>query len=79
LTRRIAAVVVLCAVLVAMLIGVGGCRLVPQNRRKYLADPTMQPTDSALESTADHKFETAREGASGGDGQTAGGGCGCSN
>jgi hypothetical protein len=56
-----------------------GCAIVPKNRRKYLADPTMQASDSPLEDRARRKLHTAREGAAGGDGEPAGGGCGCSN
>lgn len=56
-----------------------GCAVVPQNRRQHLADPTMQPVDCPLEARSKRKFHQAREGASGGDGQAAGGGCGCSN
>jgi hypothetical protein len=56
----------------------GGCVVVPQTRRKYLADPTMQG-DSELEARAKRKQHTSREGAGGGDGQPAGGGCGCGN
>ena len=56
-----------------------GCAVVPQNRRQYLADPTMKPNECQLEAQAKRKYRTAREGASGGDGQAAGGGCGCSN
>jgi hypothetical protein len=54
-----------------------GCVVVPQNRRQYLADPTMQ-TDP-LEARARDKLHTSREAASGGNGQPAGGGCGCGN
>jgi len=57
----------------------GACRIVPKNRRQYLADPTMQPTDDALRDKAHAKVHLAREGAAGGDGEPAGGGCGCSN
>lgn len=56
-----------------------GCAVVPQNRRQYLADPTMQVQECPLEQKATNKYRTAREGASGGNGQPAGGGCGCSN
>ncbi len=56
-----------------------GCAVVPKNRRQYLADPTMQASDSPLEDRARRKLHTAREGAAGGDGEPAGGGCGCSN
>jgi hypothetical protein len=54
-----------------------GCVVVPQNRRRYLADPTMQ--ENALEQKARDKLHGSREGASGGNGQPAGGGCACSN
>ncbi len=57
----------------------GGCVVVPQNRRRYLADPTMQTVDEPLETRAREKLHTAREAAAGGNGQPAGGGCGCSN
>ena len=55
------------------------CRIVPRNRRQHLADPTMQPDENVLRDHAHAKIHTAREGASGGDGEPAGGGCGCSN
>lgn len=74
--RRAAALVVALAVAVAAL---GACAIVPKNRREHLADPTMQPTDDALRAKAAAKLHTAREGAAGGDGEPAGGGCGCSN
>jgi hypothetical protein len=56
-----------------------GCAIVPKNRRQHLADPTMQPNESRLRARAAAKLHTAREGAAGGDGEPAGGGCGCSN
>lgn len=56
-----------------------GCGTVPQNRRQYLADPTMQAVDDPLEQQAFRKVYGAREGAAGGDAQAAGGGCGCGN
>ncbi len=62
-----------------VLLWLAGCAVVPQNRRQYLADPTMQQVECPLEAKAKRKFHTAREGSSGGDGQSAGGGCGCSN
>lgn len=55
------------------------CRVVPKNRRQYLADPTMQPEVEPLREKAHAKMHMAREGAAGGDGEPAGGGCGCSN
>ena len=54
-----------------------GCALVPQNRRAALADPMMQLEDDPLETHRKQKFYSTREGAAGGDGATAGGGCGC--
>jgi hypothetical protein len=56
-----------------------GCAIVPQNRRQYLADPTMPAQDDALERKAARKFHTSREGAAGADGKPAGGGCSCGN
>jgi hypothetical protein len=71
---------VLAALVLACGIGSGaGCAIVPKNRRQYLADPTMQPTDDPLREKAADKMHTAREGAAGGNGEPAGGGCGCTN
>ncbi len=56
-----------------------GCAIVPKNRRQALADPTMQPDEDVLRDRAHAKVHSAREGAAGGDGEPAGGGCGCSN
>jgi Domain of unknown function (DUF4266) len=55
------------------------CAIVPKNRRQHLADPTMQPDEDVLRDRAHAKIHSAREGAAGGDGEPAGGGCGCSN
>ena len=54
-----------------------GCAVVPQNRRKHLADPMMQLQGDPLEAHMHQKLYTTREGAAGGDGAPAGGGCGC--
>lgn len=67
------------AVLLLALFAVSACRIVPKNRRRYLADPTMQPDDDPLRDKAHAKVHMAREAAAGGDGEPAGGGCGCSN
>jgi hypothetical protein len=68
------------ALVVALLVVVSAaCRVVPKNRRQYLADPTMQPDEDPLRDKSHAKIHTAREGAAGGDGEPAGGGCGCSN
>ncbi len=62
-----------------MLATLSGCVVVPQNRRRYLADPTMAPVEDSLEAKARDKLHTTREAASGGNGQPAGGGCSCGN
>jgi hypothetical protein len=67
------------AVVVGWLVIAASCVVVPQNRREYLADPTMQLQDDPLEARSSRKMWTAREGAAGGDAKPAGGGCGCSN
>jgi hypothetical protein len=54
-----------------------GCAVVPQNRRKHLADPMMQLQGDPLEAHMHQKLYSTREGAAGGDGAPAGGGCGC--
>lgn len=54
-----------------------GCAIVPQNRRALLADPIMAPAPDPLEQHARTKHYSSREGAAGGDGLPAGGGCGC--
>lgn len=65
------------AVVIALV--VAGCRVVPKNRQRYLNDPTMRASESPLEDRARRKVHTAREGAGGGDGEPAGGGCSCGN
>jgi hypothetical protein len=66
-------------IVLASVIGGSACAIVPKNRRRYLADPTMQASESPLEDRARRKLHTTREGAAGGDGEPAGGGCGCGN
>ena len=66
-------------VIALVLLVLSACRIVPRNRRQHLADPTMQPDEDVLRDKAHSKLHTAREGAAGGDGEPAGGGCGCSN
>jgi len=63
----------------ALLAASSACAVVPQNRRQYLADPTMPAQDDGLERRAARKFHTSREGAAGADGKPAGGGCSCGN
>ncbi len=55
------------------------CRVVPKNRQGTLNDPTMKASESTLEDRARRKLHTSREGAGGGDGEPAGGGCSCGN
>lgn len=54
-----------------------GCATVPQNRRARLADPMMSLTSEPLDAARQQKMYDTREGAAGGDGAPAGGGCGC--
>jgi hypothetical protein len=50
---------------------------VPQNRRARFADPMMKPVSDDLDAARRQKLYDTREGAAGGDGTPAGGGCGC--
>lgn len=61
----------------ALLLPAFGCAAVPQTRRARLADPMMSLTDEATDAYRRQKVYDSREGAAGGDGATAGGGCGC--
>ncbi len=54
-----------------------GCATVPQNRRAHFADPMMSLTGEPLDAARRQKLYDTREGAAGGDGAPAGGGCGC--
>jgi len=54
-----------------------GCAVVPQNRRARLADPMMSFSEDTLEAHRKQKLYSTREGAAGGDGLVAGGGCAC--
>jgi predicted acetyltransferase len=65
------------ALLLTVAGGASGCLVVPQNRRKRLADPMMRFDADGLEAYKRQKFYSTREGAAGGDGTPAGGGCGC--
>lgn len=65
------------ALLGMLLLSAAGCASVPQNRRGRLADPMMSLTDEPLEAARRQKLYDTREGAAGGDGASAGGGCGC--
>lgn len=65
--------------LLATLATATGCVVVPGYQRGVLADPTMQLAGDPLEERSLRKVHGAREGASGGDGSSAGGGCACGN
>jgi hypothetical protein len=65
------------ALAVAALSSLAACVVVPQNRRKRLADPMMRFDVDPLQAHKRQKFYSTREGAAGGDGTPAGGGCGC--
>ncbi|HEY1696639.1 MAG TPA: DUF4266 domain-containing protein [Polyangiaceae bacterium] len=67
----------LAGVLLAVALSSAGCASVPQNRRARLADPMMNLTDEPLDAARRQKLYDTREGAAGGDGAAAGGGCGC--
>jgi Domain of unknown function (DUF4266) len=63
--------------LLAVALACAACATVPQNRRARLADPMMSLTDEPLDAARRQKLYDTREGAAGGDGASAGGGCGC--
>ncbi len=63
--------------LLAVALASSACAAVPQNRRARLADPMMGLTDEPLDAARRQKLYDTREGAAGGDGAAAGGGCGC--
>jgi hypothetical protein len=70
-TRRLVATAAVLA------LSASACAAVPQNRRARLADPMMGVTDEPLDAARRQKLYDTREGAAGGDGASAGGGCGC--
>jgi hypothetical protein len=63
--------------LLVLSLALSSCAIVPQNRRAALADPILSFDEDPLESYKRQKFYSTREGAAGGDGVPAGGGCGC--
>lgn len=63
--------------LLVLTLALGGCAIVRPHEREHLTDPTMQ--DDALEEASTSKLHRSREGAGGGEGAPAGGGCSCSN
>ncbi len=64
-------------VLALLLIALPSCVIVPRYQRGTLADPAMDASSDSVGARAMRKFHWAREGAAGGDGMAAGGGCGC--
>ncbi len=64
-------------IFVGLVLGTASCVVVPQNRRALLADPMMSLGQDSLEEHQHAKFYSTREGAAGGDGNVAGGGCAC--
>lgn len=58
-------------------LALGGCATVAQDRRARLADPMMNLNGEPLDAYRRQKLYDTREGAAGGDGAAAGGGCGC--
>jgi hypothetical protein len=68
---------IVASILVAASLASAGCATVPQNRRARLADPMMSLTDEPMDAARRAKLYDTREGAAGGDGAAAGGGCGC--
>jgi hypothetical protein len=67
----------LTASVILLTLAASACATVPQNRRGRLADPMMRLTDEPLDAARRQKLYDTREGAAGGDGAAAGGGCGC--
>jgi hypothetical protein len=63
--------------LLGLALATSACATVPQNRRGHLADPMMNLNDEPLDAYRRQKLYDTREGAAGGDGTAAGGGCGC--
>jgi hypothetical protein len=66
-----------CFFLVCALVGLPSCVIVPRDAREHLSDPAMDTSSDALGSRELRKLHWAREGAAGGDGAPAGGGCAC--
>jgi hypothetical protein len=54
-----------------------GCVIVPRYQREWLADPAMDSSGDQLAQRSLRKLHGTREGAAGGDGVSAGGGCAC--
>jgi hypothetical protein len=66
------------ALVAALLTATSGCiGPIGQARRARLSDPMMSLSGDPTETFANQKLHTSREGAAGGDGAAAGGGCAC--
>lgn len=65
-------------VVVLALVALEGCVVVPRYARGTVSDPAMAGNDGLLTRSI-RKMRNTREGAAGGDGMAAGGGCGCGN
>ena len=65
--------------LAIVLVALPACAIVPAYQRSALVEPAMDPTSRALAARSLRRLHTSREGASGGDGLSAGGGCACGN
>ncbi len=74
--RSVRSVHALLASLSIALLFASGCVVVPRYARGTVADPAMQAGDGLLGRSL-RKLRGSREGAAGGDGVAAGGGCGC--
>lgn len=74
--RSMRSVQVVLASLSIALLCTSGCVVVPRYARGTVADPAMQASDGLLGRSL-RKLRGSREGAAGGDGVAAGGGCGC--
>lgn len=59
------------------LAGASGCNTVEYHEKGALADPAMQFIESAAQLHWQQKVQFSDEGAAGGIGTSAGGGCGC--
>lgn len=70
--------VLLWAALVALTV-LPSCVVVPRYARGWVSDPAMDGTSDALAARSLRKLHGTREGAAGGDGLSAGGGCACGN
>lgn len=76
LIRNISRTLALCATLAALSLSTG-CKTVEFYEKGAFADPTMEFTESPAQLHWQQKVQYSDEGAAGGVGTAAGGGCGC--